>query len=253
MPPAFATAACPRPIPGREEVAASLKLSAMPPRSRFRVVLRWFVHVACGLSAVVLVATLAIWVRSYWAGDSIEYLRVERWPGPTILVDGHPEQQPGESGYDGVQLRFGHGQVGVGWSRSFNIMPSGVDPGWQHVAIAPEPVIPPSLPPAWLSRHGFAAQQFKSGFGPRQSTVTWAVAAPCWFIALLSAIAPAVWLRGYAKRRRRRVRAARNQCVACGYDLKASPERCPECGAPVPAALNANLRPSPCPPPEREG
>ena len=53
------------------------------------------------------------------------------------------------------------------------------------------------------------------------------VTVPHWFLVLLSAIVPSLWLR----RRMRALRAARlNVCVACGYDLRATPLRCPECG-----------------------
>lgn len=54
------------------------------------------------------------------------------------------------------------------------------------------------------------------------------IVVPWWLIILVgllpSAIYAAMWIR-----RRRRVTTG--MCAACGYDLRASPERCPECGA----------------------
>jgi hypothetical protein len=37
-------------------------------------------------------------------------------------------------------------------------------------------------------------------------------------------------VRGYQRERRVERRRAAGQCVACGYDLQSSPNRCPECG-----------------------
>jgi hypothetical protein len=54
-----------------------------------------------------------------------------------------------------------------------------------------------------------------------------AIAIPYWFIVLLTALGPVmVWRRRRQTLRRRQV----GQCPGCGYDLRATPDRCPECG-----------------------
>lgn len=53
------------------------------------------------------------------------------------------------------------------------------------------------------------------------------IAVPHWFLALLLAIIPALYF-GAAIRSRRRHRGG--HCPQCGYDLRATPDRCPECG-----------------------
>ena len=55
------------------------------------------------------------------------------------------------------------------------------------------------------------------------------VGIPHWLVALAGAIAPVAWLR----RARWRRRIAKGLCPKCGYDLRATLDRCPECGTPA--------------------
>jgi hypothetical protein len=53
---------------------------------------------------------------------------------------------------------------------------------------------------------------------------------PLWQLAVPPVVLLVLWAGHVARVRRRRDTGC---CASCGYDLRASPERCPECGRPV--------------------
>ena len=69
-------------------------------------------------------------------------------------------------------------------------------------------------------------------FDPTKPVRFVAVAVPFWPL-----IAAAAWgpFRHWVRHTREQYRRSAGQCLHCGYDLRATPERCPECGA-VPTA-----------------
>jgi hypothetical protein len=85
----------------------------------------------------------------------------------------------------------------------------------------------------WL-RDGDPADAWKTGAGFRYVRITssgmrrYNLVLPLWLLALATAAPPALWWLGRAKARRR---FRRGLCPKCGYDLRATPDRCPECGA----------------------
>jgi len=54
------------------------------------------------------------------------------------------------------------------------------------------------------------------------------IAIPYGLLALVFFLPTVVWM---AQRRGRNQRRRSGLCAACGYDLRATPDRCPECGA----------------------
>ncbi|HEY7088039.1 MAG TPA: hypothetical protein VH518_08120 [Tepidisphaeraceae bacterium] len=76
----------------------------------------------------------------------------------------------------------------------------------------------------------------------------WLLFAPGWYLMAITGVLPALWLCLEVPRiLRRRRRARAGHCLVCGYDLRASPERCPECGTTCtkPACISSTPQTSP--------
>jgi len=65
---------------------------------------------------------------------------------------------------------------------------------------------------------------------PEFRQTAWEARCPAWIAVLAFAMLPAVWTILYFRRRRI---TGIGLCPACGYDLRATPDRCPECGKAV--------------------
>lgn len=78
------------------------------------------------------------------------------------------------------------------------------------------------------------------GFGYKRDVVTapallpqttYTLAAPHWAFAGVTCILPTIWV---TKRIRKQRKGQEGKCKSCGYDLRASRERCSECGTAIP-------------------
>ncbi|HEX4792916.1 MAG TPA: hypothetical protein VH370_03935 [Humisphaera sp.] len=84
------------------------------------------------------------------------------------------------------------------------------------------------------SRARATASVLRSRGGPTVRAIpgTLMVVVSIWILILPALVVPLLWIRSAL---RHAVRRRRHACPACGYDLRATPNRCPECGT-VPAA-----------------
>jgi hypothetical protein len=158
---------------------------------------------------VLLLAMPALWGVSYLRGDSILWLR---GGGMSFMVNSY------------------HGRVGV-WIMAGHVT-MGQPPQLVHLADAgfAESAI------GWGPDNGFAIHGrdwlYWCDFPAGQSMLGAAsrlVVLPHWLLCV-----PAAGSILLAARRglRRRYRRRRGLCEVCGYDLRHSAERCPECGTP---------------------
>jgi hypothetical protein len=181
---------------------------------------------AVGVSLLLCVATCVLWVRGRFVGDCFSF---------------HAFEDVGARSYwTERDLRFGRGGVGMNeWVKSRERDPTSSSPGYpdREILMFPfhmtgKPEIPnfclgPEDEAGWYGfKHGAFAHIDRTNLRPRESG--WQVVIPYWAIWLATSIFPSAWLLSDRARRRR---LRRGLCGVCGYDLRASPGQCPECGA----------------------
>ena len=167
-----------------------------------------------------LVRTVGRWVgATLWALLVVcsPVLMVGAWGSSYVLGDWVHYYDPGRPLYVHV-FSFG-GRLDISWARTIALYPAGWDSSFRSNTYVGG------------SRYEGAVLGFYFERTPRGARLQ----VPYWFLMAVISI-PA----GFAlKRRWRRRRAARwveaGRCAACGYDVRASPGRCPECGAATPA------------------
>ena len=163
---------------------------------------RRFFSVLSAISLLLFVAVVALWVRSYWVGE-----------GFCWRTNG------------GQYLRLGSQRGGL-WYSSARLSQGkrlGYDPsGYQRGPVADS--MDGDVTELRWSRIGFRYYGSDRGYLFARKRY---IRIPHWALVAASGTVLA-WCLSRSPRRRRTRR--RGDCAACGYDFRATPGRCPECG-----------------------
>ncbi len=194
-------------------------------RKQFRIVV-------CAASLLLSIATAALWIRSYWRADML------------FLTRDAPDERPGITHEWSDRFYLEDGTI-IYVSHNDKINYAGIPPRGIHFAHGSLPAqhgnycLTVALiatgydfkPVLW---RGFGFYFDRSG-NTFQRDKRWMIGAPMALPTTLLAFPPMFAAYRALRRARATFRSRNSFCVACGYDLRATPGRCPECGRPSPA------------------
>jgi hypothetical protein len=151
-------------------------------------------------------ALSALWVRSRWRSDTVYR---QATPQAWSIASNDGGVTVGRRNYDGLRLQ---------------------DESWGHLSGAATGI---GYGVRRWGFAGFAGGDIQGGVGTGGMAYKfrddyWTV--PYWVLVLVASAYPLLLVVGRTRGRAARARVRNGQCPSCGYDLRASPERCPECG-----------------------
>lgn len=201
--------------------------------------------VASAISLLLCAVTAMFWVRSYWVGDAIgrSTLNAEslRYTCPMIVLAG------GRITVSRTVQHFDRESFAL-WAAELRESPSSIKPGlwhqhggtveyhfqtpWERFKLEINRVNDVDQPYQgwhWFWASGELHRQLRTA--GRYSETTMSIGFSCGYVVVLCFIGgfPAM----LSLRRGIRERRSPGLCRHCGYDLRASIGRCPECGAPI--------------------
>ena len=168
--------------------------------------------IVSGISIIFCVALAGMWIRSEYRADIIEYSLVTSVQSPPAKKYRYVFTMSNDG-------RFIIDVIWVDYADDVFIAPSAYRPlKWEA---KPSVRIPAE---DWLSRDW----HLRLPIGKENQEIT--IGMPYWAAVLLAGLVPAMVV--YRQMSRRGAVAA-GHCARCGYDLRETPERCPECGTVV--------------------
>jgi hypothetical protein len=166
---------------------------------------RWLFTILSAVSLLLFVAVVVMWVRSYRTKDAY-------------------------SGSDGFRMQALVSHRGwMSWSVQ-HVSQQGQSWPWQWISDhADRAAVAEITLPSWQQRLGIGWENY-SDPGGANGGLNFRFSARYLAYRILAAVfvlLPAVWT---VRMLRRTHAPSRGHCATCGYDLRATPGRCPECG-----------------------
>ena len=181
---------------------------------------RRLLNLLTALSLLLCVAVCGLWVRGYRHLDTFDLYVYAHATNPVDIYQFTLASGQGglALGYDASRGRYSAGDLGPVLRRGWDVSHQRWDPEYAGSDDAD------AAKREWRAM-GVRLYRYRSRRPDRDHSV-W-VTLPSWLVVTLTLTPPAAWA---VRRRRAGARRATNQCGYCGYDLRATPDRWPECG-----------------------
>lgn len=174
------------------------------------------------ISFLIALASTVLWARSYWIGDAWQTIEIQHQGSETIQLTRAVIINRGT-----INFSRARAEISELHARSYRVQTNLLHDSSKHITFKP---INDYLP---IGQTTNSSMKICFGFGwgrinAEPDLVGTAFLLPFWSIVVACSIIPSV--NSIAALRKRRKDNLIGKCVNCGYDLRATIGRCPECG-----------------------